>query len=423
MTNTDQTTSRREVAQAAERRAVPWYRRLLRPLALIGPAFIAGTWQFGPGSLTTSVQAGNEFGYQLIWVVVISTLISVAFTDMSVRITLRSKESLVNTAKRYLGRTVGFSAGFGVFLLTLIFSVGNAVAAGASLSTLFGGPPALWMLICTGAVVFVVFAKNVYKTVERLLIALLAVMAIGFVVSALMTNPEWDEIGSGLIPSFPPGSELLVIALAGTNFSINAAFYISYAVRERGVRENQYKEITLSDTIPGISAPGVMAVFVIAAAVAASRDGMSPQSVDELGTALEPIAGPAASTLFTVGFFAAAFSSMVANSMASGTVLSDSLGWGNKLRTPRVKLLVLIPLTFGGTISLVAGGNPVSLIITAQSLTVLVAPLVGLVLLILVCNKTLMKRLRPGLPLRIFGVFGFLVLLLLSSQLVIGWFT
>lgn len=409
-------------ATTVERPTAPWYRRILRPLALIGPAFIAGTWQFGPGSLATSIRAGNEFGYQLVWVVVISTLISVAFTDMSVRISLRSDKSIVNTAKEYLGRTVGFLAGFGVFLLTLIFSVGNAVAVGASLSILFGGPSTMWMLICTAAVIFVVFAKNVYRTIERLIIALLAVMAVGFVVSALMTNPEWHEVGTGLIPSFPPGSELLIIALAGTNFSINAAFYISYAIKERGVKESQYKEITLSDTIPGISAPGIMAIFVIAAAVATSREGVTAESVADLGAALEPVAGPAASTLFTIGFFAAAFSSMVANSMASGTVLSDSLGWGNKLRTARVKLLVLIPLTFGGIISFVAGENPVSLIITAQSLTVLVAPLVGVVLLILVCNKRLMKGLRPRLPLRIFGIFGFLILLILSSQLIIGWF-
>lgn len=408
-------------APAAPRPSGPWYRRVLRPLALIGPAFIAGTWQFGPGSLTTSIQAGNEFGYRLLWVIAISTLISVAFTDMSVRIALRSNESLVNTAKRYLGRFVGFSAGFGVFLLTLIFSVGNAVAAGGSLSGLFGGPPPLWMLICTAAVIFVVFARNVYKVVERLLIALLAIMAVGFVLSALMTNPEWDEIGAGMVPSFPPGSELLIIALAGTNFSINAAFYISYAIRERGVRENQYRQVTLSDTIPGITAPGVMAIFVVAAAVATSREGENPESFSELGRALEPVAGPAASMLFTMGLFAAAFSSMVANSMASGTVLSDSLGWGDKLASSRVKCLVMIPLAFGGTVSLLAGGNPVGLIVSAQAMTVLVAPLVGLVLLILVCNRRLMQNLTLGIPLRIFGIFGFLVLLVLSSQLVIRW--
>ncbi|MGO1181474.1 MAG: Nramp family divalent metal transporter [Micrococcaceae bacterium] len=409
-------------SSAAEPRRTGFVGRLIRPLALIGPAFIAGTWQFGPGSLTTSIQAGNEFGFKLLWVVAISTAISVAFTDMSVRIALRTDESIVATAKRHLGRFVGFFSGFGVFLLTLIFSVGNAVAAGASLSTLFGGPPALWMLVCTLAVVFVAFAKNVYRVVERGLIALLAIMAVGFVASALMTSPQWGEVGAGMIPTIPPGSELLIIALAGTNFSINAAFYISYAVRERKVPESSYREVTFSDTIPGITAPGVMAVFVVIAAVASSRSGLQANTIGELGSALEPIAGPAASVLFSIGFFAAAFSSMVANSIASGTVLSDSLGWGSKLSSPRVKMLVLIPLTFGGTISIIAGSSPVSLIVTAQALTVLVAPFVGLVLLILACKKDIMGRLRLPLGLRIFGVLGFAVLLLLSFRLVLGWF-
>lgn len=395
--------------------------RILRPLALIGPAFIAGTWQFGPGSLTTSIQAGNEFGYQLLWVVVISTLISVLFTDMSVRIALRSRDSIVSTAKRYLGRVVGFCSGFGVFLLTLIFSVGNAVAAGASLSTLFGGPPPMWMLLCTVAVVFVAFARNVYRVVERLLIALLVIMAVGFVISALMTSPEWDEVGTGMVPSIPAGSELLIIALAGTNFSINAAFYINYAVRERKVEESRYREVTLTDTIPGITAPGVMAIFVTAAAVAASRHGTGATSLEELGSALEPIAGSAASTLFALGFFAAAFSSMVANSIASGTVLSDSLGWGSKLASLRVKSLVMIPLAFGGIVSVIAGSNPVALIISAQALTVLVAPLVGCVILLLACRRDLMGRLALNRTLKTLGIMGFGVLMLLSCQLILGW--
>ena len=55
-------------------------------LALIGPAFVAGAWQFGPGNLTTAVQAGSGYGYALIWVIVVSTILMIFFTDMSVRI-------------------------------------------------------------------------------------------------------------------------------------------------------------------------------------------------------------------------------------------------------------------------------------------------------------------------------------------------
>ena len=59
--------------------------RFLRMLALVGPAFVVGAWQFGPGNLTSAVQAGSQFGYTLIWVIVVSTALMIMFTDMSVR--------------------------------------------------------------------------------------------------------------------------------------------------------------------------------------------------------------------------------------------------------------------------------------------------------------------------------------------------
>lgn len=101
--------------------------RMLRALALMGPAFIVGAWQFGPGNLTSAIQAGGEYGYTLIWVIVISTALMVVFTDMSVRIGLAARHSLIETAKRTLGRWWGICAGLGVFAITLMFSVGNAV--------------------------------------------------------------------------------------------------------------------------------------------------------------------------------------------------------------------------------------------------------------------------------------------------------
>ena len=77
---------------------------------------------------------------------------------------------------------------------------------------------------------------------------------------------------TGLIPNIPPGVGLLIVALVGTNFSINAAFYAGYATRERGLRPDQYRDATIADTIPGIVAPGVMTCLVIMVAAAVLGD-------------------------------------------------------------------------------------------------------------------------------------------------------
>lgn len=369
--------------------------RLGRLLALMGPAFVVGAWQFGPGNLASAVQAGSRFGYALIWVIVISTALMIMFTDMSVRIAIVSRGSVVETVKATLGRPVGTAAGLGVFAITLMFSVGNAVGTGLGLSLVLGGSAVWWTIACTAVVATILFARRLYGVVEKVLLAVVATMAVSFVVTAVLSRPDWSDAAGGLLPTIPPGTGLLLVALVGTNFSINAAFYTGYATRERRLRRDQYRESTLVDTIPGIVAPGVMTALVIVAA-AAVLDGTDGKKVGlaQLAGVLEPIAGQTGRIIFALGFFGAALSSMIANATAGGTLLSDGLGWGNKLSSTRVRLGILGVLTFGATVTVVAGGSPIQLIIGAQALTVVVAPLLGILLLILANNRKLMGELR-----------------------------
>lgn len=87
--------------------------RWLRALSVMGPAFIVGAWQFGPGNLLSAVQAGTAHGYTLIWVIALSTILMLAFTDMSVRIALRSTTSLISTIKDVSGDPSAPSPGSG----------------------------------------------------------------------------------------------------------------------------------------------------------------------------------------------------------------------------------------------------------------------------------------------------------------------
>ena len=367
--------------------------RLARLLALMGPAFVAGAWQFGPGNLTSAVQAGSRFGYSLIWVIIVSTVLMIGFTDMSVRIALVSRGSLVETVKQTLGRALGGAAGLGVFAIALMFGVGNAVGAGLGLSLVLGGAPVWWTLACTAVVAGVLFARGLYGVIEKVLLVMVATMAICFAVTAVLSQPSWTGAAAGLLPTIPPGTGLLLVALVGTNFSINAAFYTGYASRERGLRREQYRETTLADTIPGIVAPGIMTVLVIIAS-AAVLDGQQGTGLADLAGVLAPIAGDAGRIIFALGFFGAAFSSMLANATAGGTLLSDGLGWGNQLSSPRVRLAILGVLAFGAIVTAVVGGSPIQLIIIAQALTVVVAPLLGILLVILANKRRFMGNLR-----------------------------
>ena len=111
-----------------------------------------------------------------------------------------------------------------------------------------------------------------------------------------------------VLPSFPAGAELLIVALVGTNFSINAAFFTSYATKARGIRRDEYADATLSDTIPGIVAPGIMTALVIMVAAAVlGHTGQRVETLPQLASVFEPLAGQIGYYVFVTGFFAAAF--------------------------------------------------------------------------------------------------------------------
>lgn len=383
----------------------------------MGPAFVVGAWQFGPGNLTSAVQAGSQFGYSLIWVIAVSTLLMIMFTDMSIRIAVSSSGSLVETVKDVLGRFTGGLAGLGVFAITLMFSVGNAVGSGLGLALVLGGSPVWWTLACTAAVAAILLVRALYGVIEKVLLAIVAVMAVSFVVTAVLSRPDWGAAAGGLVPTVPAGTGLLLVALVGTNFSINAAFYTGYAARERGLRRDQYRETTLVDTIPGIVAPGVMTALVIVAA-ASVLPGADGGSLAQLAGVLEPVAGPAGRIIFALGFFGAAFSSMIANATAGGTLLADGLGYGNRLSSPRVRIGILGVLAFGAAVTALAGSSPVQLIIVAQALTVVVAPLLGVLLVVLANNERLMGELRNRWWQNAISAVGLLAILATCYRLV-----
>jgi manganese transport protein len=301
-----------------------------------------------------------------------------------------------------------------------MFSVGNAVGSGLGISLVFGGSPVLWTLACTALVASTLLARRLYTVIEKILLTIVVVMGICFVITAFLSRPDWSEAATGLIPTIPSGVGLLLVALVGTNFSINAAFYAGYASRERGLRRDQYRDTTLADTIPGIVAPGVMtALVIVAAAAVLGGTGQAGASLGQLAGVLEPIAGDAGRIIFGIGFFGAAFSSMIANATAGGTLLADGLGYGNRLSSLKVKLGILAVLAFGAAVTAIAGGaSPVQLIITAQAVTVVVAPILGVLLIILANNRQLMGDLRNKWWQNTIAIIGMIAILATCYRLV-----
>jgi len=202
--------------------------------------------------------------------------------------------------------------------------------------------------------------------------------------------------------------------LVASSFSIAGAFYQSYLVQEKGWTKAKSRSHE-REGITGIIILGVITstVLLVGASVLFPK-GIAVNSATEMGMALEPIFGPYATQIFMLGLFAASFSSLLGNATLGGVLISDALNFGMKLESIKVRAMIMLVIVIGATVAIVFGNLPIGLIVVAQSLTIIVSPLIGLLLLLIAFGKSAKKEMELGMGLKILMIVGWVILLFLA---------
>src|SRR5690625_1199453 len=387
---------------------------LIRWLKWLGPGFITAALVFGPGSLTLASTLGADYGYTFLWVIVVATVFMMVFTNMSIRIGLASDKSLLTTIRDKYGKRVSILIGVGLFLVAASFQAGNSVAVGMAFAEPTNTPITPWIIGWAVISISLLFFKSFYTILEKLV--MVAIMLISFIGTLIMTGPSLSGIISGLVPSIPEGSILLVVAVVASNFSVAGAFYQAYLVQEKRWTEKEYREAN-AEGLSGIFVLGGMgAVILMCAAAVLQPLNITIESATDMGLALQPLFGNQAVILFMVGLFGASFSGLVANATLGGNLLSDALGYGSKLSNLSTRICIMGVMAVGAIVAVIYGGNPIGLIVFAQGLTIFIVPFIGIILFMTANSEDVTGKLKIGPVSQVLGVLGILVLFVLAFR-------
>ncbi len=379
-------------------------------LAYLGPGIITAALVFGPGSLTITSKLGASYQYQLVWVIVISTILMMAFTSMGARIGIASNHSLLDAFRTRWGNWAAWGTGIGIFLVTASFQAGNSVGAGLAFSETFGTPATPWILLIVGIGISLLFFKSFYKILEKVMMLMVGIMLISFLFTLIIARPDMAMVLRGLIPEVPDGSLLLIVALVASSFSIAGAFYQSYLVQEKGWKKDQVKRV-VRESFTGILVLGsISAMILISAGAVLYPQGIVVNSATDMGRALEPIYGTWATSLFMLGLFGASFSSLIGNATIGGTLFSDALSMGRDLSSRPVRIFISMIMIIGAAVAIIFGKLPLELIIFAQGVTIFVVPFIGLGIFLLANDRKVMGSLVNKRGNNILGIIGLLVL-------------
>ncbi|MEK3978549.1 Nramp family divalent metal transporter [Psychrobacillus sp. FSL K6-2836] len=380
----------------------------------LGPALITSALVLGPGSVTLSSKIGAIYGTQLVWTIVLAIILMMVYTEMSTRIGLAAKHSFIQTIKKKWGLFAGILIGVGAFLVTASFQAGNAIGTGIAISAVTDMDPTIWSIIFTLLSIGLLFAKQFYQILEKMMLVLVVIMLLAFLITVIVVQPSIVDIFKGFIPVLPEGSMGLIIALFATSFSIVGALYQSYLVKEKGWKITDATS-GRKESFLGIFLLGFISFLImITAATILKPQGLVVNDASEMGLALEPLFGSWSTFVFMLGLFGASFSSLMGNATIGGSLLADGLGLGSSLSNLKVKLPIILVMLFGSIIGIVFGSAPLNLIVFAQAVTIFVVPFIAIAILVVANDKNIMGELKNKLLSNVLGIIGLLVLIYLA---------
>ena len=406
---------------------LPWWKS-------IGPALITACVVFGPGSLLISSKVGATYGYELIWLLLMTGLLMGTFLTMSARIGVVGGATPCTLLARELGRPAAIVVGTTLCLICGAFQFSNNLAFAAAAGAFFPKEAVPWVLIAINAlvIVFLFFAKQVYRILERLMKVMVAVILVCFLFNLVVAEPNLLGILRGLIPGIPEGVTfslpkvvdgtvvdpmILIASLLGTTFSVAGAFYQGNLVREKGWKIEDYRN-SLGDSIAGVCVlTSVSLIIMITSATVIF--GQPAENIGVLAKSLEPLLGPVAYWVFCIGLIAVATNPFMINAIIGGSILADGMGMPSKLsdRGPRFFTVGVLLLGMGiAMVALQSGQKPITLIVFGQALTVLGNPLMAASILYLANNKKIMGERRNAWWVNVLGAVGFIIVLFMAFR-------
>jgi NRAMP (natural resistance-associated macrophage protein)-like metal ion transporter len=309
-----------------EARGRPLRERLLIAASIIGPGLIAANADNDAGGISTYSIAGARYGYSLLWMLVLITVLLAITQEIGARMGAATGKGLGALIREHFGlRPTAFA-----MATMLIANVATTVAEFAGIAAgleIFGVSRYLSVPIAAVAVWFLV-ARFDFKKVERVFLVLSA-FYITYIVSGFLAHPAWNQVATGLVPTFRTDSGYLMtfVATIGTTITPWGQFFIQAYVVDKGIVMKDFKYSRM-DVLVGALVTDVVAFFImVACAATIYSKGLPIQDAKDAALALGPLAGRFAATLFGFGLINASLLGASILPMATSYAVCEAFGW------------------------------------------------------------------------------------------------
>ncbi|MGB3684163.1 MAG: Nramp family divalent metal transporter [Rubrobacteraceae bacterium] len=369
-------------------------RGVRRLLPFLGPAFIAAVAYVDPGNFATNIAGGAQFGYMLLWVILLSNLMAMLIQSMSAKLGIATGKNLPEISRERFSKPTTFLLWVQAEVMAMATDLAEFIGAALGLYLLFGIPlfPAA-LITAVGSFGLLELQRRGFRPLEAGIAALVGVIMVSFAYLVVIARPEGAPLLAGLVVPRFAGAESVLLATGILGATVMPhVIYLHSALTQRrvvGRTEAEKKKIfrfELVDVVIAMSIAGVInaSMLIMAAALFNSRGLTGVADLDVAFEQLGTLVGPGAAILFGVGLLASGFSSSSVGTMAGQVVMQ---GYINR----RIPLFLRRLITMTPALIIIAiGVNPSRALIISQVVLSFGIPFALIPLLMFCRNRNIM---------------------------------
>ncbi len=367
----------------------------------VGPSTVITAAFIGPGTVTVCTLAGVNSGYQLLWALLFSMFATYILQEMTARLGLISGSGFGEAIRSQLQQPLARLTGITLVLSAIV--IGNAAYEGGNISgaalgvaeltasiVINAGTLQISLLpILIGVIAFAVLGLGGIKLVQNTLIALVGLMSLVFVTTAIAADPDWSQVLAGLfVPQSTEADWLTVVALIGTTVVPYNLFLHASLVRERYDSAAQLPDLR-RELLTAILIGGVISMSIVITSAATLQGQSDIRSAADMARQLEPVMGSWSTHFLAIGLFAAGISSAITAPLAAAYAARGVLGWPVDQDDKRFRMVWQVILLLGVAVA-TFGWNPILIIQFAQLTNGILLPLVAVFLLFIMNQQSLL---------------------------------
>ena len=324
--------------------------------AFFGPAYLVSVGYMDPGNWATDIAGGSLFGYQLLWVLVMSNLIAILLQSLSARLGIVTGKDLAQASREAYPKFINYVLYFLAELAIAACDLAEVIGMAIGIKLLFGLPLLVGVCITVLDTFLLLFLLHYgVRKMEAFIICLVALIGVCFGIELFLAKPDVTNVLSGIVPHLPNAEALAIaIGIIGATVMPHNLYLHSSLVQTRQFdkTEPEIKKAIRFNTIDSVIALN-LALFVnagilIVAAASFNKNGLQVTSIENAHELISPLLGTGlAAILFAIALIAAGQSSTITGTLAGQIIME---GYLNLRIQPWVRRLITRCLAIGPAI-------------------------------------------------------------------------